>query len=68
MLLPLIRQVDNAPFPTEFQLPEDIRTTFKDGKSDFLDVTVLLKHFLAVGTGDRGNYVDAAEIKPPRLK
>ena len=29
-LSPLIHQVDNA-IPTEFQLPEDVRTFFKDG-------------------------------------
>ncbi|KAF5365620.1 hypothetical protein D9758_003147 [Tetrapyrgos nigripes] len=49
-LATLIQSVQ-ASNPVEYQLPEDIRTFFKD-----------------VTTGPKGAYVDASELKPPRLK
>ncbi|XP_006458322.1 hypothetical protein AGABI2DRAFT_183411 [Agaricus bisporus var. bisporus H97] len=48
LLSPLIHQL-NVSIPMEFQLPEDIRTYFKD-----------------VGSGPKGNYINAMEYKPPR--
>ncbi|KAF9001994.1 hypothetical protein BDQ17DRAFT_1357878 [Cyathus striatus] len=49
LLSPLIHQLQTS-IPVEFQLPEDIRSFFKD-----------------VATGPRGAYVDASEVKQPRL-
>ncbi|KAL0947267.1 hypothetical protein HGRIS_013389 [Hohenbuehelia grisea] len=49
LLSPLIHHLATS-IPSEFQLPEDYRTYFKD-----------------VTTGPRGAYVDASEIKQPRL-
>ncbi|KIK63801.1 hypothetical protein GYMLUDRAFT_57453 [Collybiopsis luxurians FD-317 M1] len=51
LLAPLIQALDNN-IPTEYQLPDDIRSFFKDD---------------SVGTSARGGYVNTSEIKPPRL-
>jgi len=41
LLSPLIHQL-NMSIPVEFQLPEDIRTFFKDGASFFSSYTLTL--------------------------
>lgn len=55
--------------PIEFQLPDDVRAFFKDGKT--LSVLVgsdLMHGNRIVATGPKGTYVDNSEIKQPRLK
>lgn len=65
---PLIHQAQTN-IPKEFQLPEDVRSFFKDGM--FLHDRFCLKGLIVdelVATGSNGCYVDNSEIKPPRLK
>lgn len=52
----------------EFQLPEDIRTYFKDGEFDFYPTSILTHSIFSVGSGPKGNYINTAEYKPPRQK
>lgn len=69
LMAPLIAQAQtNASTPREYQIPDDIRNFFKDGKLNF-DISELLP-ILAniVGAGPRGAYVDTSEVKKPRLK
>lgn len=68
-LSPVIN-VLNTSIPTEYQLPDEIRTFFKDGethRSFTRPPTNLIGHAI-VATGNNGTYVDSSEAKPPRLK
>jgi hypothetical protein len=65
---PLIHQAQTN-IPKEFQLPEDVRSFFKDGTSfhgRFYVEGLIFDELVA--TGSNGCYIDSSEIKPPRLK
>lgn len=63
---PLIQQLQCTP-PLEFRLPDEIRTTFKDGMNDYYQHAVD-SDIIVVATGSKGAYVDTSRLKPPRLK
>lgn len=64
---PLVH-VLNYSIPTEYQLPDEIRTFFKDGASLVSQFSTGLLTGSKVATNDKGAYVDNADLKPPRLK
>lgn len=65
-LSPLIRQLQ-ASTPVEFQLPEDIRTFFRDGKCNHQPCPPQVPIGFVVITGPRGAYIDNSNFKPPRV-
>lgn len=66
-MAPLIQHVQSL-YPVEYQLPDDIRGFFKDGKMTALILLESCADFLSVGTDTRGAYLDASQTKQPRLE
>ena len=66
-MAPLVHELASK-IPTEFQLPQDIRSYFKDGSCLLSYLASAKFNNFPVGTGPRGAYQDASEIKPARFK
>jgi hypothetical protein len=64
---PLMQHLDSM-HPVEFQLPEDVRTFFKDGESTKASHSGWNLMRPAVNTDSRGFYIDNSQIRHGRLE
>jgi hypothetical protein len=64
---PLMQHLDSM-HPVEFQLPEDVRTFFKDGECTNASHSGWNLMRPAVNTDSRGFYIDNSQIRHGRLE
>lgn len=65
-LSPVLDHLDRSA-PSEFRLPDEIKTCFKDGFYLPSPLSILRLILYLVGSDIRGGYVDTTYLKPPRL-